>query len=82
MSVARVYANINTVRPKEYWDYESLAITWGCVVAVCPRAIVCMCSRWGFELPFGSPTLHRVAPCSSPPSACSWRASLTPTQCS
>jgi hypothetical protein len=29
MSVARVYANVNTVRPKEYWDYESLAITWG-----------------------------------------------------
>ena len=31
MSVARVYANVNTQRPKEYWDYESLAITWGCV---------------------------------------------------
>ncbi len=31
MSVARVYPNVNTQRPKEYWDYESLAITWGCV---------------------------------------------------
>jgi casein kinase II subunit alpha len=25
----RVYANVNTERPREYWDYESLAIDWG-----------------------------------------------------
>ncbi|KAG8098282.1 hypothetical protein GUJ93_ZPchr0013g34362 [Zizania palustris] len=28
-SVARVYADANTHRPKEYWDYESLDIQWG-----------------------------------------------------
>ncbi|GAU26114.1 hypothetical protein TSUD_225770 [Trifolium subterraneum] len=28
-SKARVYADINVVRPKEYWDYESLAVQWG-----------------------------------------------------
>ncbi|KAL5209761.1 hypothetical protein ABZP36_005384 [Zizania latifolia] len=28
-SVARVYADANTQRPKEYWDYESLDIQWG-----------------------------------------------------
>ena len=29
MSKARVYADINVVRPKEYWDYESLTVQWG-----------------------------------------------------
>uniref|UniRef100_A0A0E0D790 Casein kinase II subunit alpha n=1 Tax=Oryza meridionalis TaxID=40149 RepID=A0A0E0D790_9ORYZ len=28
-SVARVYADANSQRPKEYWDYESLDIEWG-----------------------------------------------------
>jgi casein kinase II subunit alpha len=28
-SVARVYANVNLERPREYWDYESLEVTWG-----------------------------------------------------
>jgi casein kinase II subunit alpha len=28
-SVARVYADANAQRPKEYWDYESLDIEWG-----------------------------------------------------
>uniref|UniRef100_A0A804LVP5 non-specific serine/threonine protein kinase n=1 Tax=Zea mays TaxID=4577 RepID=A0A804LVP5_MAIZE len=28
-SVARVYADANAQRPKEYWDYESLDIQWG-----------------------------------------------------
>ncbi|KAG2259185.1 hypothetical protein Bca52824_078479 [Brassica carinata] len=28
-SKARVYADVNVVRPKEYWDYESLAVQWG-----------------------------------------------------
>lgn len=28
-SVARVYADANAQRPKEYWDYESLDILWG-----------------------------------------------------
>jgi casein kinase II subunit alpha len=30
-SVARVYADANSQRPKEYWDYESLDIEWGYV---------------------------------------------------
>ncbi|XP_054808960.1 casein kinase II subunit alpha-2 [Prosopis cineraria] len=29
MSKARVYADINVHRPKEYWDYESLTVQWG-----------------------------------------------------
>ncbi|KAF8404913.1 hypothetical protein HHK36_009808 [Tetracentron sinense] len=29
MSEARVYADINVLRPKEYWDYESLTVQWG-----------------------------------------------------
>jgi casein kinase II subunit alpha len=29
MSKARVYADINVLRPKEYWDYESLTVQWG-----------------------------------------------------
>lgn len=33
MSRARVYADVNVVRPREYWDYENLAISWGCVAA-------------------------------------------------
>ncbi|XP_010548455.2 PREDICTED: casein kinase II subunit alpha-2 [Tarenaya hassleriana] len=28
-SKARVYADVNVVRPKEYWDYESLTVQWG-----------------------------------------------------
>ncbi|KAM7254671.1 hypothetical protein ACFE04_019912 [Oxalis oulophora] len=28
-SKARVYADVNVVRPKEYWDYESLTVHWG-----------------------------------------------------
>ena len=27
----RVYANVNGERPREYWDYEALAVEWGCV---------------------------------------------------
>ncbi|GAB2227413.1 hypothetical protein Droror1_Dr00009234 [Drosera rotundifolia] len=29
MSKARVYADVNVVRPREYWDYESLNVQWG-----------------------------------------------------
>ena len=28
-SISRVYADVNQHRPKEYWDYDSLSITWG-----------------------------------------------------
>lgn len=28
-SKAKVYADVNVVRPKDYWDYESLAVQWG-----------------------------------------------------
>ncbi|OAY33643.1 casein kinase II subunit alpha-2 isoform X1 [Manihot esculenta] len=28
-SKSRVYADINVIRPKEYWDYESLTVQWG-----------------------------------------------------
>ncbi|CAA6662973.1 unnamed protein product [Spirodela intermedia] len=29
MSKARVYSDVNVLRPKEYWDYESLTVQWG-----------------------------------------------------
>ncbi|CAN0873219.1 Inactive casein kinase II subunit alpha-2 [Linum grandiflorum] len=29
MSLARVYADINVHRPRDYWDYESLTLQWG-----------------------------------------------------
>ncbi|OZJ05126.1 Casein kinase II subunit alpha [Bifiguratus adelaidae] len=28
-SKARVYANVNSEMPKEYWDYDNLAVQWG-----------------------------------------------------
>jgi casein kinase II subunit alpha len=29
LSKARVYAEVNTNKPREYWDYENLVIAWG-----------------------------------------------------
>mmetsp|Transcript_19709 Transcript_19709/g.64087 ORF Transcript_19709/g.64087 Transcript_19709/m.64087 type:complete len:371 (-) Transcript_19709:96-1208(-) len=29
MSKSRVYTDVNVNRPREYWDYESLAVDWG-----------------------------------------------------
>ena len=29
-SRARVYADVNVTRPRDYWDYETLSIQWGC----------------------------------------------------
>jgi casein kinase II subunit alpha len=29
MSKARVYSDVNVIRPKEYWDYEALTVQWG-----------------------------------------------------
>lgn len=28
-SRARVYADVNSHKPREYWDYESYVVTWG-----------------------------------------------------
>jgi len=28
-NVARVYADVNQNRPRDYWDYENLTVTWG-----------------------------------------------------
>ena len=28
-SLAKVYPDINVVRPREYWDYEALSVQWG-----------------------------------------------------
>ena len=28
-SVARVYPDVNLQRPREYWDYEAMNVTWG-----------------------------------------------------
>jgi casein kinase II subunit alpha len=29
MSISRVYTNINSTKPREYWEYEKFSITWG-----------------------------------------------------
>lgn len=29
MSVARVYADANSLKPSDYWDYDNLSINWG-----------------------------------------------------
>ena len=31
-SRARVYADVNQHRPKEYWNYDNLVVNWGCVI--------------------------------------------------
>ncbi|KAA3474002.1 casein kinase II subunit alpha-like [Gossypium australe] len=31
-SKSRVYADVNVIRPKEYWDYELLTVQWGLVI--------------------------------------------------
>lgn len=54
-SKARVYSDINVIRPKDYWDYESLTVQWGFVsflssftpiyftyTYVCVRVCVCV----------------------------------------
>lgn len=28
-SRAKVYADVNVHKPREYWDYESLTVHWG-----------------------------------------------------
>lgn len=28
-SKARIYSDVNVIRPKEYWDYEALTVQWG-----------------------------------------------------
>ena len=30
-SRARVYADVNQHRPREYWNYDSLVVSWGYV---------------------------------------------------
>ena len=34
MSRARVYADVNVHKPREYWDYENLTVHWGCAFSV------------------------------------------------
>eukprot|EP01040_Poterioochromonas_malhamensis_P000163 gene163-169_t len=29
MSIARVYADVNSTRPPSYWDYENISVDWG-----------------------------------------------------
>jgi hypothetical protein len=29
VTMAREYANVNSMMPKEYWDYENASIQWG-----------------------------------------------------
>ena len=39
-SRARVYADVNVTRPRDYWDYETLSIQWGCARPACVGAPV------------------------------------------
>lgn len=34
-SKARVYADVNSHKPREYWDYESHVVEWGYVNYSC-----------------------------------------------
>jgi hypothetical protein len=47
MSKARVYADVNVQRPKEYWDYESLAVQWGYVCLI--RSVLWLKFAFSFE---------------------------------
>lgn len=38
-SKARVYTDVNVIRPKEYWDYESLTVQWGLVLSMASPVI-------------------------------------------
>ena len=31
-SRAKVYADVNVHKPREYWDYENLTVHWGCAL--------------------------------------------------
>lgn len=43
--MARVYADVNQLQPRSYWDYDSVNITWGVLenyevvrkIGRCPR---------------------------------------------
>ena len=39
-SWARVYADVNTHKPRDYWDYEAHPIEWGWVEVTC---LLCVC---------------------------------------
>ena len=45
MSTARVYADINTNRPKDYWDYENLSIEWGYEPSLGSSIFVCILAQ-------------------------------------
>ena len=74
--VSRVYADVNTKRPREYWDYEALVVNWGeqvraervqqstqCAVA----CVMCGCGaqRWPFGAGDGGSLEHRFTFCSN-----------------
>ncbi|GJN24273.1 hypothetical protein PR202_gb12006 [Eleusine coracana subsp. coracana] len=42
MSKARVYTDVNVLRPKEYWDYEALTVQWGSVLTSSIPAPFCV----------------------------------------
>ncbi len=45
-SRARVYADVNVTRPRDYWDYETLTVQWGCALLhIHPSAAACGCCK-------------------------------------
>lgn len=56
-SVSRVYREANTKEPCEYWEYENLAISWGC------DSICQCCRRRALRLPCFVLALIRTPAC-------------------
>lgn len=71
-SRARVYADVNVTRPRDYWDYETLSIQWGCAGPACIDAPgpAGRCSACPDDSGWTSPWVI----CS--PLGCSWRSRL------
>ena len=46
--MARVYADVNQLMPRSYWDYDSVNITWGVLenYEVVRKIGECLCLRY------------------------------------
>jgi hypothetical protein len=53
-------SEVNVARPKEYWDYESIAVQWG-YVCVCVCVCVCVRARVACLLAPAAPLLAQSA---------------------
>ena len=58
-SRAKVYADVNVHKPREYWDYENLTIHWGCAPLAPPLP------QRSASLSASTTVLNQLAVCSS-----------------